>query len=125
MPRMRGRFISFCCANSKEVVVRNKSSSFFMSNCALHLLAKKACRLVNRFHQCQAAPPFHTVAKWSAIGLNCADEIFNCVAMSADVAHHRRRRAWILIACVGADQRFVVLAEICSDDTILLEDDGS
>src|SRR5947207_15135075 len=102
---MRGRFISFCCANRKEVVVRNKSSSFFMSDCALHLLAKKACRLVNRFDQCQAAPAFHPVAKWSAIGLNRADKVFNGVTMSADVAHHRRRGAWILVACIGADQR--------------------
>src|SRR5262249_5894851 len=120
--RMRGRSISFCCANREEAI-RNKSNSFLMSYCTLHLLASKSGGLVNGFDQRQAAPAFNAVAKWSAIGLNGADEVFDCVLVSADITHHRRRGARILITCIGANQRFMFVAEIGGDDAILLEDD--
>src|SRR5215472_8603146 len=103
MPRMRGRLTSFCCANREEVST-NTSSRCFISDCALHLLAHKSSRLVDCFDQRQAAPTFHAVAKWSAVGFDGADEVFDCVPVSADIAHYRRRGARILIAGIGADQ---------------------
>src|SRR5215469_944397 len=103
MPRIHGRLTSLCCANREEVIT-NKSSRCFMSDCSLHLLAHKSSRLVDRFDQRQAAPAFHAVAKWSVVGFDGADEVFDCVPVSTDVAHYRRRCAWILIAGIGADQ---------------------
>src|SRR5690349_2466252 len=100
---MRGRLASFCCANREEVI-RRTSTRCLISHCALHLLTEKPSRFVDRFDQRQAAPAFYTIAKWSAVGFDGADEVFDCVPVSANVTHHRRRGAWILVARISADQ---------------------
>src|SRR5690349_13729220 len=100
---MRGRLTSVCCANREEVI-RKTSTRCLISHCALHLLAQKSRRLVDRLDQRQAAPAFYTIAKWSAVGFDGAYEVFDCVPVSANVTHNRRRGAWILVAGIGADQ---------------------